>query len=315
SAGAAPREARSIGLSKPAICCSAFPGTATGAGPSVAAITLYHYGTISIRFEFPRRLDSIDDLANASSELKESLGRCIAAAREQAGRMLDLIRAAVRKPMLRECFEDYAIFSLRLSGNGAEAWIKDNGKAVAQALRLDPKPLSGQAVERTLCRRVSHYEGDLAILSWNSALFINASRDEAAQLVEFMNAQLLATRVTRVLVDAELQRSFGLLKRPFWRVGNPNRVGEMRGECAYLFADLKHALAQLRDEHLAAIHDGMVDVLELNEAEEAITNLLAAIEGISSTLYNRATIIRMEALTIVIILLIAIEIVMNALAG
>ncbi|MCB0346168.1 MAG: hypothetical protein KDD66_13705 [Bdellovibrionales bacterium] len=274
-------------------------------------VTIYHYGTVSVRYEFACAVTKPDELRDRSIKLREMVDQLIAEANRIVEQATALIRKSIRKPKLSVLMEDYVVYSLSLADEDPNEWISESEAVVAQALQLASEELSAASVTDTLKRRISHYKRDLAIVTWDSTLLINTALDKALALIEFLNAQLLATRVTKQIVDTELQRSFALLSAPFWRASGPKKVALMRAETAYLFADLRHTLGHIREEYLWLLHESVASVLGLEMAESEISGTLDAIESITGSMYNRATIIRMEWLTIVIILLITLEIVLG----
>jgi len=158
-------------------------------------VTLYDFGAVSVayRWPLPKRLP-LDDLAAVSAEIFQR--NLDADARHRLETFLGTIAPAITRPEFSSLVEDYYVFVAErfdeaLSGSNL---IERHGDALAQAVRLDTQPLSDEQRGEALARAISYYRNDLVVIDWNAALIADPDYEDALNIFELLNVELLEAR-------------------------------------------------------------------------------------------------------------------------
>ncbi len=188
-------------------------------------VKYYDYGVICVEFDLSFK-GGWDMLAGLSSRYIAGLEierRAIQIARQKVERAAP----ALIKPYENWLDEDYYIFHVKeIEGQPAAAdLIESHGDQIAQIVRGENAPLSGDERREILQSSLSYYPTDLAVVGWNAAFLYDtpAGAETTIQLLEYANSQLLEFRhydevLTRELenVYQSLEKRTGFLAR--WRL-------------------------------------------------------------------------------------------------
>jgi hypothetical protein len=183
-----------------------------------ARLKFFDYGVISLALTRP--------FSGSWTELVESSHRYIENASLEAQseaavrRILERCRSATTRGRSTFLSEDYLVVAVnQLDGvSSADELLAAQGKHIAQLLRGEAQPLSGQEQQEVLRNNLSYLATDLVIATWNAAFVYDTEAGAAAalELFEFANSQLLEFRYHDALLDAELARIYPQLQRISW---------------------------------------------------------------------------------------------------
>jgi hypothetical protein len=321
-------EAQAIQIANPpvTIALGSEPIAAPGArGPAEVSARIFDFGAVSLRLSIPAddmswaEFIRFGNAVDVGIDLSPVFDRHLAA-------LLERIAPAVERPAIAPVTEDYVVFRitqptsqptdsaapLRLP---ADAWRDED---IAPLLLNEQRPLSATARRELLPHRFSYYTDDLAILTWDNALIIEPSNDDAdvQYILEFANAQLLELRVYDAILDAQLP---GVYHRV---AAARARTGLLRGRYAAILADLQalvadstelverveSALKVTDDVYLARIYTAALEIFRGREWRAAIDRKLAIIRETYVMLNAEAQATRSEAIELLIVTLITIEI-------
>ncbi len=304
------------------------PGIELFGGTAQVLATIYDFGAVSIAYRWSLPAASrngepgeglpIEELPALASELA---GTALEAdARERVVGLIARIVGAVVRPELSPLVEDYYLMILERFDwpLDAERILADHGETIARALRFETAPLSREHVAEALSTRVSYYEHDLVVVDWNAALICDPEFEDTASVLELMNVELLEARH----VDAQLDRridGFGALMRRNTPWPVPLRtpylttlhdLAELRIDSSVLSERVGNALKLIGDLYLAKIHNAAVQRFYLQEWERTIAGKLELIDDFYEVLADRAHTAQSQALELVVILLIFVELVL-----
>jgi hypothetical protein len=114
--------------------------------------------------------------------------------------------------------EDYLVVSVTSldAALTADDLLMQHGEAIARMLRGERQPLSHQERDDVLRHRLSYFEDDLVVATWNAAFVYDtpAGAQAALEILELANSQLLEFRYYDDRLDAELGRIYSQLQRP-----------------------------------------------------------------------------------------------------
>src|SRR5207245_1411105 len=192
----------------------------------------------------------------------------------------------------------------------------------ARILRSERATLSDQEVHDALGHRISFGSQDVTVIDWDAALIADREAEDVRAVLEFANVELLEMRFLDQQLDDALDESYETLSRRRYRLWRPGtsradlrRVGQLQVDNAVLFEGVNNALKLLGDQYLARVYRLTSDRFHLAEWDASILRKLQALENIYGKMSDVAATYRMEILEWIIILLIALEIVIQFLPG
>jgi hypothetical protein len=221
--------------------------------------------------------------------------------------------------------EKYVVY--RLTALERDGVRTDAARALAEAdvvplLLNESRPLSAEARHDLMPHRLSYYEDDLAILTWENALVVDSAEgDTDVQLVlEFANAQLLELRFYDALLDAELPRMYERVARArsVPRSFPSRRFAHVLSDLQTLVADstelverAENALKVTDDVYHAKVYAAALEIFRGRAWRSGIDRKLTIIRDTYSMLHDEAQARRSEALEIGVVALILLEIILG----
>jgi hypothetical protein len=281
-------------------------------------LTFYDFGALSIGYaiEFTGDLDAMRELSIAvaqSSALRSD-------SRRRAEDIMHRIGDAVDSPQVAAPVEDYLIFEVRdfESSCPPGELPEQAGPRLAQILRAERQDLSAQETSDSLACSISYGRSDLALIDWNAAIIFDRDSEDVRAVLEFANIELLELRFLDYQLDASLDRSFELTRRPRqinkWLPGRSARSSEqisrMQLEGAILFERVSNAPKLLGDQFLARVYRLAAQRFHVGEWNAGILRKLETLEDFYQQLHGKAAGRRLELLEWIIIILIFLEIVL-----
>ncbi len=283
--------------------------------------TLFDFGAVSIGYRWPLEETPIEQVPQLSQHL-HSLD-LEAHAQLQAQGLIDKLAPAITRPSLSPLVEDYYIFLLeRLEPTlTPQALLEQYRGNIAQVLRFEDQPLSTAQREDALQEQISYYEDDLAIVDWNAALIYDRDYNDTVSVLELLNVELLEARYIDARLDQCIDDYEGLVQRrpvlpiplrtPYQSVIND--LAELRIESALLAERVDNSLKLIGDLYLARVHTAAGRRFYLQEWQTSISRKLDIIEDLYKLLTDRVNTAQGQALELIVILLILIEIVLAVL--
>lgn len=280
-------------------------------------LTIFDFGAVSVAYQIPVTC-GLEGLRSISDQLYENQA-LMQDSRKRVADLLWSIRDAVDKPHIADFVEDYAIFEIRKAGGGADpdALIAANRQLLAQILRSEKSELSEQEVAEALSSRIGYSPREATIVDWNAAIVLfQEDAEDTRAVLEYANVELLEMRNLDNQLDDVLDKSYQQFQRPerLIRFGLPSRgirrISELQVDSAILFEGVNNALKLVGDQYLARLYRCAAERLHLPEWDASIIRKLETAESIYQKLTDRQTTRRMEALEIIVIVLILLEIVL-----
>jgi hypothetical protein len=283
---------------------------------------IFDYGVVSLRFVHPfsgtwedfaaftRRLRGDDTLAAHSRATLEHL--------------LPQLQPAFDEPHAPR-LEEYSICNVeRFEETVTGADLLDRyGAAVAQLILGEQRQLMRSEQDEALRISFAYYEDELTVVHWETAFVYD--RAESAQatedILEFANTQLVELRTYDAYLDAELDAIYrqdpGRPIRRFFR----RRANESADRLRFLIIDVleitdrvSNALKIIGDAYYARLYRGAAGRLGLADWQRQIDTKVRSVEEMYRFFQDQIQHARDEALEVIIIVLILIEVVTGFLA-
>lgn len=287
-----------------------------------AAVKIFDFGVLSVTLTLPVRDLSWEAYTDAAHALSAE-GELEKSAREAAVRVFERIRPAVLRPMFADLVEEYSLwhvgsFSPGMTGTEALALLS---RDVARLLTLEQGDLSGAAVAEILRSPIRYFDNDLFLAEWAAAFVYDPKFHDTAEVLEFLNVQLLELRFfDRLLHEAIDGMSEELLprRRLFHVLHDPyekplRKLSGIRTDVSLVRERIYNALKLVGDAYLARVYEEARRKVGAEKHEGTVRDQLATLTDIYTVLNNQAQAARAESLEMIIILLIAIEVVMGLL--
>jgi hypothetical protein len=252
------------------------------------------------------------------------------------------ISPAIERPQVADVREDYVVFRITSVTDGAGTAGAAGARATARAAERDPeataallarldvaplllqetRPLSPEARRELLPHRFSYYRDDLAVLTWESALVVDAEAGDTdlEYILEFANAQLLELRYYDSLLDAELPRLYDDIAaaRRRYAVFPGRRFASVLSRLSGQVADLtelveraENALKVTDDVYLARVYSAALELFRGRAWRAGIDRKLAILRDTYTMLNDETQAARSETLEMAIVALIVVEVVMG----
>lgn len=291
----------------------ALPGTVQTAGAPRAELSLFDFGAISLMIAF-RVHATPAELLGLAGELAEP-APLTAAARLVLGPWIERLRQVVIGFELSDLSEEYVLFQL---GEVEPGWLERNADWVAGMVRLESGALSPEEVREATRLSLSYAPNDVVVLDWAAGLVADRDCADTLQVIEFANVQLLEFRHIDDRLDDRLEAAYRLIRperRRRWprlRWGTHaeavRNVRELEIEATSLFERVDNTLKLIGDQYLSRVFGLASTRFHLGEWQQSIRRKLDTVGDVYDLLVQQAGGVRMEALEIIVILLIALEI-------
>lgn len=297
-----------------------------GVGPCDAEVSarIFDFGVVSLRmrFEAPRDV-TWDEFARFGTAI--DVGTDLTPVFDHHLRLLtDRIAPAADRPSVAAQTEDYVVFRIDAlrDANGAPASPQTLDNATAAPLLLgESRPLSPDARRELLPHRFSYYADDLAILTWDNALVVEPRESDAdvQYILEFANAQLLELRYYDAVLDAELPATYDRIAAArrglahLLRRGYAPLLRELQARVAdstELVERAENALKVTDDVYLARVYSAALEIFRARAWRAGIDRKLTIMRDTYAMLNGEAQAARAEALEVMVVVLILIEIVL-----
>ena len=280
---------------------------------------VFDYGVMSVALTRPLP-PSWDQLLEQGFGWYENPG--LSAAAERFCRMLlQRLEPAVTRPRSDFLTEDYLVFAVTppTPGETAAALLAAHGAELAQLLRGERVRLSAEERDEVLRHRLSYFEHDLVIPTWNAAFIYDEESGAQAtlEILEFANSQLLEFRYYDGRLDAELSRIYAELQGAGWRTWFGRRYTRAARQVHALFIDVneltdktENALQIAGDVYAARLFALAAARLALDHWKANVREKLKTVDDIYRFAVEHTAMARGEFLEVTIVLLIVIELVL-----
>jgi hypothetical protein len=281
---------------------------------------LFDYGVISVALTraLPDTWPELVEKALTWQDDPRLSSTCESLCRDLMARL----RPAMNSP--REAFlsEDYLVFSVTELADrpSADALLERHGDDITRVLRGEREGLSRQERDEVLRSRISYFEHDLLVPTWNAAFVYDTEGgvQAALEILEFANSQLLEFRYYDDLLDRELARIYAQLQKPGWFKGwGGRRYTRAAQQVHALFIDVteltdraENALKVAGDIYTARVLTLAATRLGLDHWKANVRGKLKTLDDIYRFAVEQTGMARGEMLELMIVLILIFELVL-----
>jgi hypothetical protein len=241
-------------------------------------------------------------------------------------RCIERILPTIDRPSQAPVTEEYVVFRVYNLEDASGARLPSDSlrdEDIARLLLGETRPISATARHDLLSPRFTYFEDDLTVLAWNAALVVEplATDTDVQYVLEFANAQLLELRYYDALLDAELPRiydriaearhAFHLLGRRYSRL--LSALQTQVADTTELVERVENSLKVTEDVFLARIYAAALEMFRGRAWRSGIDGKLAIVRDAYGMLNAESQARRSEALEVIIVLLIVLEVALSLL--
>lgn len=279
---------------------------------------LHHFGTISLVYSVPFKgtLDALrDKLADLDSQFQEQ-------SVEAAHRLFKNIEKHVTQPKFFHLRNSYLVMAIDPEADIPVQQLREQyGPTIASALRFEKTTISEFQVEDVLKSATGYYRNDLVIIDTQAAFAYDREASELIDFFELTIVQQLELRYFDRLLDYKLDEVYnGQLQKPTLKNCLPfigtmyDPIGELsklKVDISVITERLEGTIRTVGEVYYAEIYDLLAQTLELKELRSAVEKKLSIVREVRTIYQSKVNSIREDILTVLIILLIAIEVVIG----
>lgn len=288
-------------------------------GAAVAEVRLraHEFGAVTVLFTLPFDTITCDGLPELTAALSTD-ANLESEARAVLHDALPRLAPAILRPTLdgHALVEDYYVVQASRfePDTDAPALLGTHRDLLARIVHCEPMTLSPSETDEVLRTAVTYTPRDLVVTDWNVAFVYDEDYQDALDVLELLNVQLLELRFLDTMLDRRVNALYEHVGRPrrflsFRReVVRVRELSELRLDTAALRERLVNAVKLVGDLYLTKIYARTADRLHLGEWQRSIDGKLELVQKIADVLAGRAATARAEILELTIIVLILFEI-------
>ncbi|MGQ9556672.1 MAG: hypothetical protein ACUVTU_01785 [Desulfurispora sp.] len=306
---------KSMQIKNPPLLISAGEDTIEAAGLACRAIgkaKIFDLGVISLALRlYPEKHLTYSELLELALALPEN-DRVDELLARQLAELRHLLDPAMHRPGRHEFVEDYTVFCFP---RWPAAWDP------VPLLLAEKEPLSQQTRQQILANSFSYGPGDLAVLTWDSALVVDDSGSyDIPDLLEFANMQLLELRYYDNLLSREMDRMYqeiedaehfsGFGRRRRYRK-IMNRLMELVVDISDIHEKIHNSLKVTEDIFYARVYSAALSIFRTHSWAASIDRKISLIQQSYAMLSDELTTWHSTLLELTIVFLILLELILG----
>jgi hypothetical protein len=280
------------------------------------SLKVHNFGAISFCYKIPF-CETLDHLKVKLIESVEQYGKISA---DDAATVFEMIKGSILEPAFFNLNNMY--YAVQLDNKDAaidnKSLVKNYGHMIASLLRLETKVMAEYQRSDILESATGYFSSDTVIIDGEAAFIFDSEYFDTLEFLELANIQKLELQTFDKMLDKRLSffYSSDTYKIP-WKAYVPllgSRVDSLLVDLARLRVDISVISERVNnhvnmtgDSYFEELYELLIKKMKLKQWKVAIDEKLSIISEMYTVRKNRLETIREEMLTVVIIILIAIE--------
>jgi len=276
---------------------------------------LYNFGVVSFCYQVPFEA-SLDELKGKLIDFEDLYNR---KSEDDAKAIFNRILPAIEKPVFYQMKNSYYIVQVNPSQKNIapEDFKEQYGSKIASLLRLEIQSLSDYQEADILDYTTGYYGKDFMIFDSEASFIYDDEYFETLEFFESANIQLLELQYFDKLLDKSLE---GFYLKPLsipWRAyipilgrkfGTPvSKLAKMKVDISVIVERLDSSIKMVGDAYYSQVYLMLREKLSLQSWQESINKKLEIIKDLYMVYQHQLESLHEEILTVVIIVLIAVE--------
>ncbi len=292
------------------------PGSNNATNASCISSKIHHFGVLSFCYRIPFE-ESFDDLKVQMIEIKKRFDEL---AEIDAKSTFKTILSAINQPRfysLKNSYFTIQVYPLK-GQHSPEEFKTTYGSKIASLLRLEVYNLSDYQRDEILASSIGYYGQDLIIVDSAASFIYDDEYFEPLEFFESANIQKLELQDFDRVLDQKLNHFYAqkAYKIPFsayiplvsQQIELPvSRLANLRVDISVITERLENSIKLAGDEYYSKLYSMLVEKMSIQEWRDSINRKLAIISDLYHVYQDRLDTIHGELLTVVIIILVALE--------
>jgi hypothetical protein len=288
----------------------------TVTGLSCISSKIYNFGVLSYCYRIPFQ-DTFEDLKLKILDIKKNFDE---KSDIDARNTFKAIYPAIKKPRFYSLKNSYFAVQVHpLKDKVTPEEFKERyGSKIASLLRLEIYNLSDYQKDQILKSATGYYGQDLIIIDSEASFIYDDEYFEPLEFFESANIQKIELQYFDRLLDQKLNYFYGQesykvpLKAYIPLIGNRldlpvSRLANLRVDISVVTERLENSIKLVGDAYYTNLYAMLVEKLSLKEWRDSINRKLAIIHDSYTVHQDRLDTLHSEILTVVVIVLIALE--------
>jgi hypothetical protein len=280
---------------------------------------IYHFGALSFCYKIPFS-GSFEHLKEKVIETKEKYDK---QCKVDAKRVFKTIGSTIRKPHFYNLKNDYfAVHTNPLEGEiSADEFKEKYGGKIASVLRLETLSLSNYQQDEILSSITGYYGEDMIIIDSEASFIYDDEYFEPMEFFEQANVQQLELQYFDRVLDKRLNYFYQQEARkiplrsyiPLFgrRIDSPaTRLARLKVDISVITERLEDSIKMTGDAYYSRLYEMIVEKLSLRGWRDSINKKLGILGDLQGVYREQLNTLNEEVLTVVIIILIALEVVL-----
>lgn len=312
------------------------PPAAWGAAPGTELeVRVHAIGCLALRLRFALTLPDgagLAELQEAADAIRLDGEEPLVRLRRLGAEVAQSLRHAFIEPYEADVEpETYRVYvvppgtpSALVIREGSKASPQDRAAVARLITGEDARPLGRATTESALRHVLQYYEDDAVVVGWDNALVVAApgSYEDALDVMEMANLELLEFRTYDALLDRQLDSAFAALDRLWARGGIWRSARKTLRDLSALRVDLARLTDNLHDTgkvfgdwYLAKLHTHLRESFHLSDWERAVEAKVATLDGMFRLAEGETNQRRSMILEVMVVVLFVIDLVLIFVLG
>lgn len=284
---------------------------------------LHNFGVVSLVYKIPftesldslrAKINDIDNIYNEQSVL-------------DAGVIFKQIKDYIKQPRFFHLRRSYLLIQINPESDTTDI-VKlksDYGSTIASILRFETETLSEYQKNDILDGAIGYFRGDLIIIDTEAAFVYDDEYEDFLDFFEFANIQQLELQYFDRVLDAQLNKVYkretqGLPLKSFLPfvsefTSDPiDDLGKLRVDISVITEQLENSVKFAGEPYYSELYQLLADKLELKNWKDSIDKKLTIVQDIRNVYQHKTDIVREDLLSVLVIILIAIELILGILS-
>lgn len=279
---------------------------------------IHNFGAISFTYQIPFE----DTLENIKRELNDIDNIFTEQSVVDVGSVFKRIKQYIAKPKFFQTKSSYLIIQVDPKKDllTIDELKKQHGGAIASMLRFETETLSEYQKDEILEDALGYFKGDLLVIDPEAAFVYDKEYSEILDFFEFANLQHLELRYFDRLLDQQLNYIYEGKAHlnphltsylPFigttWR-GPVDDLGRLKVDISVIVERLENSIKLVGETYFTQLYNNLVEKLDLKNLHDGINRKLDIIKDIQTVYQHKIDSTREDLLSVLVIILIAIEV-------
>ncbi len=279
---------------------------------------LHSFGAISVTYKFPFE-ETLEDLRTTINHIYDKYQEYSI---NDVHSLYKKIKPYTSQAKFFHLRSAYLVVEINTKKNPIDVSVlkKEFGGLIASILRFETETLSETKKNEILESTAGYYRGDLIVIDTEAAFVYDQEYEEILDLFEFANIQQLELQYFDKLLDHQLDMMYERKVRPLpfkaylpfigERLYDPvGELGRLKVDISVITEQLEGSIKLAGETYFTELYELLKDKMGLRSWKESIEKKLEIIRDVQTVYQSKTEHIREDLLTVLIILLIAIELI------